>query len=569
MAQKLSVTIALEGGKELERQLADIGKAGQQAFLDISKAAEQVGGFKNIKPEEVTQKLQQMGVTGVEALKKIQDAVASATRMERLVTGIQAVENAFSSVATAAASIGRALGPVGAIAVLVGTKIVTSMNEAAAATNKLTVAAAKAGLSIQEFDKIRAALEKGGIAPKGIEDAIQKISEAAEKGKIAQVAKDLENLQEISKRGFGPLGTPELQRLIDTAQGVGKASEDARKALDKLGVRIPDSAIQSLEQLAARTGSTAEGLRAFIAQLEAIKDPAERNKVAFQQMGEAGVKLAEGVQTGAISSKQSIDQLTQGITTLTQAQADAAARNEQAWNRMTSALQRFTTSGDFSQLSAALSAFTSGLMNDLNQIGEGFSTLMSKIGQLASSIGGDIWSGFTSGAQAAFDTVVGLANSLIEKLKQVAAWASSLFTGGGGGTPEGAPPGMASGGLIGGRGTGTSDSNLALLSRGEHIMPAAVVRQPGVLAFLEALRRSGGDLRHLLGGIGRFALGGPVGLPAGIGRLSGANLGTLTLGLPSGGSVTVRATTAVVDQLRHEAAMAQVRSGGRKPSRYT
>ena len=55
--------------------------------------------------------------------------------------------------------------------------------------------------------------------------------------------------------------------------------------------------------------------------------------------------------------------------------------------------------------------------------------------------------------------------------------------------------GFAGGGLLGGRGTGTSDSNLAWVSRGEHIMPARAVQQPGVLAFLEALRRSGGDLQ--------------------------------------------------------------------------
>ena len=73
--------------------------------------------------------------------------------------------------------------------------------------------------------------------------------------------------------------------------------------------------------------------------------------------------------------------------------------------------------------------------------------------------------------------------------------------------------GFAGGGLLGGRGTGTSDSNLAWVSRGEYIMPARAVAQPGVLAFLEALRRSGGNLRRVLDGMGRFALGGLVPRP--------------------------------------------------------
>ena len=139
-----------------------------------------------------------------------------------------------------------------------------------------------------------------------------------------------------------------------------------------------------------------------------------------------------------------------------------------------------------------------------------------------------------------------------------------------GSNPVTAPQGFAGGGRVGGRGSGTSDSNLAWVSRGEHIMPARSVAQPGVLAFLEALRRSGGNLSRVLNGMGRFALGGPVAMPALAGGMGGgANLGTLTLGLPSGDSVTVRASASVVEQLRKEAVMAQVRSGGRKPSRYS
>lgn len=49
----------------------------------------------------------------------------------------------------------------------------------------------------------------------------------------------------------------------------------------------------------------------------------------------------------------------------------------------------------------------------------------------------------------------------------------------------------ATGGLITGLGTGTSDSNPAWVSNREYIMPAAIVNQPGVLPLLEALRGSG------------------------------------------------------------------------------
>src|SRR4029077_7212800 len=108
----------------------------------------------------------------------------------------------------------------------------------------------------------------------------------------------------------------------------------------------------------------------------------------------------------------------------------------------------------------------------------------------------------------------------------------------------------------------------AWVSRGEFITPAHAVRQPGVLAFLEALRRSGGNLSAVLNGMGHFALGGmvPRSMPAfASGGLSGGKNVTIQFpGLPPVGGL--RASSAVVDELRKAAALAQVRSGGRKPS---
>jgi len=131
---------------------------------------------------------------------------------------------------------------------------------------------------------------------------------------------------------------------------------------------------------------------------------------------------------------------------------------------------------------------------------------------------------------------------------------------------------FARGGLLGGRGTGTSDSNLAWLSRGEHIMPARAVAQPGVLAFLEALRRSGGILSRVLDGMGRFALGGmvPRVMPAfASGGLAGG-MSNVTIQFPGLPAISgLRASSDVVEQLHKAAALAQVRSGGRKPSWYT
>jgi hypothetical protein len=93
-----------------------------------------------------------------------------------------------------------------------------------------------------------------------------------------------------------------------------------------------------------------------------------------------------------------------------------------------------------------------------------------------------------------------------------------------------------------------------------------------VFAFLEALRRSGGNLSRVLDGMGRFALGGlvPRSVPA---FASGGPVGGMshvTIQFPGLPDITgLRASSGVVDQLHKAAALAQVRSGGRKPSRYS
>jgi hypothetical protein len=180
--------------------------------------------------------------------------------------------------------------------------------------------------------------------------------------------------------------------------------------------------------------------------------------------------------------------------------------------------------------------------------------------------------GLQSFLQRLFDITDGLGVDLAQMARQLAAMANDLNTAAD--TLKNlavrAAGGHARGGLLGGRGTGTSDSNLAWVSRGEYITPARAVAQPGVLAFLEALRRSGGNLSRVLDGMGRFALGGMVPrMPAfAAGGLAGGSNVTIQFpGLPAISGL--RASSDVVDQLNRAAALAQVRSGGRKPSRYS
>jgi len=92
----------------------------------------------------------------------------------------------------------------------------------------------------------------------------------------------------------------------------------------------------------------------------------------------------------------------------------------------------------------------------------------------------------------------------------------------------GFPVRRAAGGIIRGEGTGTSDSNLIRVSDFEFVTKSSVVRQPGVLGHLNRLNEEGsGYLR-------RFAEGGlvtPMSAPASVGQsLEGA----VTVGLEDG-----------------------------------
>lgn len=136
------------------------------------------------------------------------------------------------------------------------------------------------------------------------------------------------------------------------------------------------------------------------------------------------------------------------------------------------------------------------------------------------------------GVKSLTDAFLQLGLVIANAIQQTAGqWVASFIT-----TSLGPKPaGKAAGGLITGPGTETSDSILARLSRGEYVVRAAAVRQPGVLPQLEAINRGlqTPPLRPLRG----FAEGGFVDdlqvspLVAGGG---GSVNGTIQLGLDDG-----------------------------------
>jgi hypothetical protein len=604
MAEKLSVQIALEGGKEIEQQLADIGKAGQKAFSDISGAAAQVGGFNNLDPGVVTKAIVDLGVKGPEAINKITDAVKTATRFETMVNAVKAVENAFTNLGTtvakvitlfgkheaasaglgragvrAAVMLGEAFGPIGviilgiiAVLVVLGTTVL----KVAESLQKIDAEAIGLGTTFEVFTKLRTGLLAVGITAEAVSQGFKELQSSINSVTLAAIEKAVTDAQKNIAAGWPPttaqlkllttaansvvpaiaaagqaalksLGQPFNDRVTPALQAMVQWAGSATKAIPLLGNELKNLGTAGersrlvaglIDQIKVESGDAAKAMLPLMQLLEQMPKGADRDRAAIQAFGEAmGTQVAQALNLG-----KSISQIIQDAPAMAQSQADAANKIVQAWNAMKAAATGAFENIPIGQATQALGTVTTSV----NQVGTAFGTAAtastSAIGEMVTAMG-----------------------QLIDKLTTAVGLTQQLSAGGG---AAAAAPGHASGGLIGGRGTGTSDSNLAWVSRGEHIMPARAVSQPGVLAFLEALRRTGGNLTDLLNGMGHFALGGLVGAPSfAAGGVNSMSHVTIAFpGLPAIGGL--RASSSVVEELRKAAGLAQVRSGGRKPSRY-
>ncbi len=178
---------------------------------------------------------------------------------------------------------------------------------------------------------------------------------------------------------------------------------------------------------------------------------------------------------------------------------------------------------------AQAQGFTAAV-RDLGYAVEGARVSFVAFGQTALDSGRDALTDFfdtgVTGAKSLGDAFRDMALSIIADLKRMAAQLlataimkkiAGVFAGGG---QVGGAEAKATGGVLGGIGTGTSDSNLAWFSRGEYLVRAAVVKEPGVLRHLDDLNRRGAQALVqtpvlVEATVPRFAEGGLLDGPAG------------------------------------------------------
>lgn len=123
--------------------------------------------------------------------------------------------------------------------------------------------------------------------------------------------------------------------------------------------------------------------------------------------------------------------------------------------------------------------------NVIDPVANFFSGLWNGITSGLSSIGGGIKSGMDSVVgfvKAPINAIIDGINSVIDKINSITVpdWVPGI---GGSHTNFGHIPRLASGGLVRGVGTATSDSNIMALSRGEYVVKASTVRDFGVDFF--------------------------------------------------------------------------------------
>src|SRR5580765_320673 len=269
MAEKLSVQIALEGGQAVEQALAGIGTAGKKAFDDISAAAAKVGGFDKLAPDQATKSMEKFGVTTEDTMKKVTEAVKTASRLETIVNTVKAVENAFTSLGTtvgkvitlfgkheaAAAGLGRtgvnaataisnAFGPVGKIILLVAAAVAllaTAFVKAIEQVRAIDSAARTFGATFEQTSKVFAGLRAAGVSSfDAIRQAIAGVQSDIDKTNLTKLEQAFATAQKNIAAGW-PAQAAQLDIIRKAAAGLGPEAQRAREMLVTLGQPFQDN----------------------------------------------------------------------------------------------------------------------------------------------------------------------------------------------------------------------------------------------------------------------------------------------------------------------------------------
>jgi len=368
---------------------------------------------------------------------------------------------------------------------------------------EIAVLEQKRALLDSEVDPSRRLQEQGKI------DAELAKARATQEERIAALLyEERDAVQKLAQERLG------LEKTLLEAQG--RRHEAALLGIDE-EIRRADLLLKKQGASDAEREATLARLRSSMesgANFDEIKRQAE---AALADLDATRSEIEARVSAGLLSQVEGEQQILDiEAERLTALQALAEALEQTAW-----------ATGDPERIAQAR-GFTEAV-RDLGFAVEGARASFAAFGKTALDSARDALTEFfdpgITGAQSPGDAFRNLALSTTADLKRMAAQLlataiikkiAGVF--GGGGQVGGADK-KATGGVLGGIGTGTSDSNLAWFSRGEYLVRAAVVREPGVLRHLDELNRRGAQALVptpvlIEAPVPRFAEGGLVDAPA-------------------------------------------------------
>ena len=577
--------------KELQALAAAFNKSGQSADrLKLDAKARQVDTYTR-SVTALKQQLAQLSPTFTAVGRSAENAASGIQELVHTARGAGRIVSEFSGATKSLESFGRIFGGLGGglaggvfgVAITKAFSAITDqINETSKAIRELRDRGRELGLKPIQLQAAREVVQGLGEDAKVADDALAGMQAQLEetRRKSAQQGGDVPVWRGGTGKGLIEV-TGAVNQMTTIMRGGAQALRDFSKPLELIGVDLSDLPLGKLGDLTSRFRQ----LQGFIAASKTTfaRDPLGLDlisKALFNRPAETMLKSAPALLEQTRKQIEELQKSQRGVTPPreeldAQLRASQAARSK-AWDEATAPMTDAFTRAEIkindswtaslNQLSATTQKFMetgkffdfSGFHQMTSDIsrwwGEMLSTMSTAWSQAWKGMG-DVTSavvdGFKSLWQSAIDWLSKAVGSVVQAVKDAASSVSNALSKGGGSSTV-LP--FASGGMVRGSGTGTSDSILARLSNGEFVMRADAVRRLGS-DFLSSLNNPGFALGGL---VPRFAEGGLVGAGGGS-----------TVNLHLGGNVfSLSATESVASALVVEAHRQQMRSAGTKPSWY-
>ncbi len=315
------------------------------------------------------------------------------------------------------------------------------------------------------------------------------IEQRATLGMFVKEAKEVQKVQhEIEQESSGGAGGSRVRRV---AKQVDELAKLQARYLDliKTPADLFQEKLGEIDQLFSAGRLNADQ---YAAAIEILRNQYDESAISAAKLKKEGDDLARSLRTSSEITEEKMARYAELL--------EAGAISSETYKRAIDSLNDST--GEIVKKSRDVAE---KVTNEWREVGEEFKSIF------ADGLGNVIFETITGGFSSAKDAVMALIAE-VAKLSVKLALLKGVDPGGGSGLGGlfDALPGFSHGGRVHGPGTGTSDSILAWVSKGEYIIPAHAARSEGYGNLDARYKGSSG------GRPGHYATGGEVSTGAGI-----------------------------------------------------